>query len=219
MKKTLISWSSGKDSAWALSRLRGSTTHEVAGLFSVISESGAIPMHATPTALLEAQAARTGFPLLKINIPSPCPDAEYKEIMQAFIDSVREEGISAIAFGDLFLEDIRNFRETHLAGTGIEPIFPLWGSDTARLAEEMTAGGLKAIVTSIDTNILPSDFIGRGWGEEFLRDLPAGVDPCGERGEFHTFVFDGPAFSEPLKVAVKDVNEANGFAHATLKLI
>jgi uncharacterized protein (TIGR00290 family) len=215
--KTWLSWSSGKDSAWSLHVLRSGGHAEVTALFTTVNAAfDRVAMHAVRRELLEAQARAAGLPLYAIAIPHPCPNADYERIMGAFVARARAEGIAAMAFGDLFLADIRAYRERQLADTGIAPLFPLWGRDTPALAREMIDGGLKAHVTCVDPLRLDRGFTGRRFDQAFLADLPAGVDPCGENGEFHTFVCAGPMFSAPIAVHPGDIIERGGFVFADL---
>lgn len=215
--RALLSWSSGKDSAWALHVLRQHHDAEVVGLLTTVNTAyDRIAMHAVRLALLEAQAEAVGLPLWQVPIPSPCSNEEYDAAMMKVIVKARDAGISAIAFGDLFLEDIRRYREDRLAGTGLLPLFPLWGLPTNTLAREMVAAGLRARLTCIDPRCLPHSFAGREFDTAFLHDLPASVDPCGERGEFHTFAYDGPMFRHPIPVQLGEVVERDGFVFADL---
>src|ERR1700687_3397670 len=210
--KTLLSWSTGKDSAWSLHVLRRTPGIEVAGLFTTVNAAfDRVAMHAVRCALLEAQAAAAGLPLHVIEIPWPCPNEGYEARMGAFVAEQMARGVVAMAFGDLFLEDIRAYREQKLAGTGIAPLFPLWGRDTAVLAEEMIAGGLEAHRTCVDPRKLPAHFAGRVFDRALLAELPEGVDPCGENGEFHTCVSAGPMFSAPIAVRAGGVEMRDGF--------
>ncbi len=216
--RVLVSWSSGKDSAWCLHELRREGRWEVAGLLVTVNERfGRVSMHAVREDLLEAQAERAGLPLWKISLPHPCSNEQYGAAMAGAIRRARDEGMSAVAFGDLFLEDVRRYREERLAGTGIEPIFPLWGRPTAELAREMLAGGLRARLTCVDPRHVPRSFAGRRYDAALLAELPPGVDPCGERGEFHTFVHDGPMFRRPIRVRPGGVVERDGFVFADLE--
>ena len=215
--KALLAWSSGKDSAWALHVLRGSTDVEVVGLLTTVSAAhDRVSMHAVRTTLLEAQAAAVGLPVRTVAIPSPCPNDVYEAAMERALAAARADGIGAVAFGDLFLEDVRRYREDRMSGTGLVPLFPLWGRPTLALAEEMIAGGQRATLTCVDPRVLDRSFAGRAFDAALLRDLPAGVDPCGERGEFHSFAWDGPAFRKPVPVAGGAVVERDGFVFADL---
>jgi uncharacterized protein (TIGR00290 family) len=215
--KALLSWSSGKDSAWSLHVLRTREEVDVAGLFTTVNEAySRVAMHAVRVELLEAQAGAVGLPLWKIPIPSPCSNAEYEAAMRAAIEQAKAQEITAFAFGDLFLQDIRRYREEFLRDTGISPIFPVWGLSTAELAREMVDSGLRARVTCVDPKQLAGSFAGREFNAQFLADLPATVDPCGERGEFHTFAYDGPMFRYPVPVRLGEIVERDGFVFADL---
>lgn len=214
-RPTWLSWSSGKDSAWALDVLRRSPDYVVTGLFTTVNTAFArVAMHAVRVELLRRQAEAAGLPLHLIEIPHPCPNAEYEAAMAAFVDRARAAGVKHMAFGDLYLEDIRRYREEKLRDTGITPLFPLWGRPTHALVSEMLAGGLRAVLTCVDPRVLPAGFAGRELDAALLAELPPGVDPCGENGEFHTFVFDGPMFARPLDIAVGEVVERDGFVFA-----
>ena len=217
MQKTLLSWSSGKDSAWALHVLRGRSDVEVVGLFSTINEEfHRVAMHAVRVELLLRQAVCLGFPIQLIPIPSPCSNVEYEAIMADFVRRACRQGVESFAFGDLFLEDIRRYREDNLRDTGIAPMFPIWGMPTAELAREMVGSGLRARITCVDPNQLGADFAGREYDASFLDELPPGVDPCGENGEFHSFAFDGPMFGEPVGIAVGETVSRDGFIFTDL---
>ncbi len=218
VKKILLSWSSGKDSAWALHVLRHRDDLEVCGLLTTITrEQGRVMMHAVRESLLDAQAAALRLPLQKIYLPSQCTNEEYNERMAVAMAKARTEGIEAIAFGDLFLEDVRKYREEKLAPTGIVPFFPLWGIPTHDLADSMVTSGLRAYLTAVDLRALDASFAGRSFDRELLEALPRSVDPCGENGEFHTFAYDGPMFERPLPVAPVEVVERDGFAFCDLR--
>jgi uncharacterized protein (TIGR00290 family) len=215
--KTLLSWSTGKDSAWSLHMLRQTPGIEVAGLFTTVNAAfDRVAMHAVRRALLEAQATAAGLPLHVIEIPWPCPNEVYEARMGAFVGVHAQQGVEAMAFGDLFLKDIRAYREAKLAGSGVAPLFPLWGRDTRTLAEDMIAGGLKAHLTCVDPIKLPASFAGRAFDRTLLAELPSGVDPCGENGEFHTCVSDGPMFSRPIAVRPGAIETRDGFVFAEL---
>jgi len=216
-KRVLLSWSSGKDSAWALHLLRSDPRVECVGLFTTVnSEFDRIAMHAVRRALLEEQAAMIGLPLDIIPIPYPCPNEIYEAAMETFVEEVKGRGVTHFAFGDLFLEDIRRYREEKLAGTGIDPLFPLWGLPTRSLAEEMVAGGLRAFITCIDPKQAPREWAGRLFDGAFVDAIPAGIDPCGERVEFHTFVCDGPMLRRRIEVVSGAIIERDGFVFADL---
>jgi uncharacterized protein (TIGR00290 family) len=219
LKKTLLSWSSGKDSAWALHVLRQQSDIEVVGLLTTVNRLyQRIAIHAVRLELLRRQAEAVGLPLHIIELPYPCTNAEYEAAMEKFIAEAKQQGIECMAFGDLFLEDIKEYREAKLSGTGITPLLPIWRRPTDKLAREMIASGLRAVVTCVDPRQLEASFAGREFNEQFLRDLPANIDPCGERGEFHTFAFDGPMFREPVPIEVGEITEREGFVYADLLL-
>jgi uncharacterized protein (TIGR00290 family) len=216
-KKTLLSWSSGKDSAWSLHLLRQDTKLEVAGLMTTLNEAfDRVAMHAVRRSLLEAQAKAAGLPLHVVPIPWPCSNQEYERIMAEVCWQARESGIEAIAFGDLFLRDIRKYRETQLRGTGLEPLFPLWNLPTALLAQDMITAGLRAKLTCVDPRRLAREFAGREFDSKLLVDLPVDIDPCGENGEFHSFVYGGPMFRHQLEVSVGEIVERDGFFFADI---
>ncbi len=217
--KALLSWSSGKDSAWALHLLRQSGDVEVVGLVTTFNAAfGRVAMHGVREALVREQAAAAGLPLWPVPLPWPCSDETYEELMRGVVEKAREEGVTVFAFGDLFLADIRAYRERQLAGTGLTPAFPVWGApeETPALAREMIAGGLRATLTCVDPKQLSPAFAGREFDARLLADLPPGVDPCGERGEFHTFCHAGPMFSRPIPVRVGETVLRDGFQFADL---
>lgn len=217
MKKTIVSWSSGKDSAWLVHVLRRTPGVELRALLTTINESaGRVAMHAVRQDLVEAQADALGLPLWKVFIPSPCPNEVYERAMAEAVGRAVGEGFTHAAFGDLFLEDVRRYREEKLAGTGLTPIFPLFGADTPVLAREMIAAGLRARLTCVDPKQLDRRFAGREFDLALLDELPQDVDPCGERGEFHSFAYDGPMFSRPIPVETGIVVERDGFVFADL---
>ena len=218
MHRVLLSWSSGKDSAWTLHVLRQQDV-DVVGLLTTFNEAaGRVSMHAVREALVEAQADAAGLPLWPVNLPWPCSNDDYERRMRAVVARAREEGITHMAFGDLFLEDIRDYRIRQLSGTGIEPVFPLWCSpaETAGLARQFLDGGVRAVLTCVDPRQLPGSFVGRSYDADLLADLPAGVDPCGERGEFHTFCFAGPMFVSEIGVRVGEPVSRDGFCFIDL---
>jgi uncharacterized protein (TIGR00290 family) len=216
--KVLLSWSSGKDSAWALHVLRQDPRVHVAALLTTISEVfDRVAMHAVRRPLVEAQAASAGLPLWPVAIPSPCPNEIYEERMRAAVSRARAEGFTHAAFGDLFLEDVRRYREARLAGTGIAPLFPLWHRPTRALADEMIASGLGAVLTCVDPRHLDRRFAGRTFDATLLDDLPDAIDPCGERGEFHTFCYAGPMLARPIPVTPGEVVDRDGFVFADLR--
>jgi uncharacterized protein (TIGR00290 family) len=215
LPKAWLSWSSGKDSAWALhaTRLRGDV-EIVALLTTVNSTHKRVAMHAVRESLLEAQAEAVGLPLVKVPIPSPCPNEIYEQAMAAAMEQARADGVTHMAFGDLFLEEIRRYREEKLAACGMTPLFPIWGIDTARLAKEMVEEGLRAYLTCVDPKQLDPKYVGRVFDARLLEELPAGIDPCGEKGEFHTFAYQGPMFRAPISAQVGEVIERDGFYFA-----
>jgi uncharacterized protein (TIGR00290 family) len=218
LKRVALSWSSGKDSAWSLKLLRQDPSIEVAALITTINEEfDRVAMHAVRRELVELQAASAGLPLWKIGLPWPCSNEEYEARMRQVCVRAVQEDIRAIAFGDLFLTDIRAYRERQLTGTGLEPLFPVWQIPTGQLAREMIAAGVRAKITCIDPKKLPREFAGRDFDAAFLNDLPPGVDPCGENGEFHSFVYAGPMFREPIPVEVGEIVERDGFIFADVK--
>jgi len=218
--RTLLSWSSGKDSAWALHVLRGHSDYDVVGLLTTMNEThGRVAMHAVRRDLLQAQARAVGLPLWEVPIPWPCSNDAYEAAMSTALDRARADGITVMAFGDLFLEDVRAYREQQLAGTDIRPVFPLWQRPTATLARDMVNGGLKARLTCVDPKQLSRTFAGRDFDLSLLDDLPASVDPCGERGEFHSFAYEGPMFQSPIPIRSGDVVERDGFVFADLLLV
>ena len=215
VRKTLLSWSSGKDSAWALHLLRQQQGIEVCGLVTTFNTSAnRVAMHAVRRSLVEAQAESVGLALWQVELPWPCSNAEYEERMAAVCRRAVAEGITAVAFGDLFLEEIRAYREKQLAGTGLEPLFPVWGIPTAALGREMIRAGQKALITCVDPSKLDESYAGRSYDDGLLDGLPASVDPCGENGEFHTFVHDGPVFSRGLEVRSGEIVKRDGFVFA-----
>ena len=218
-KKLLLSWSSGKDSAWALHVLRQSDSWEVVGLVTTVNTAfGRVSMHAVREELLERQAEAAGLPLWKVPIPYPCPNETYESAMRGLISRALQAGVTHFAFGDLFLEDVRAYREKQLAGTGITPVFPLWGRETHALAREMVTSGLRAVLTCVNPRQLPRELVGREYDEQLLRRLPPDVDPCGEAGEFHTFCYAGPMFRTPIPVKVGELVERDGFVFADVLL-
>ena len=213
--KVLLSWSSGKDSAWALHELRRVAHVEVAALLTTFNEAAdRVAMHAVRRALVEAQAAAADLPLVSVPIPSPCPNEVYEERMRHAVLTAVSHGFTHVAFGDLFLEDVRRYREDRLSGTGLTPIFPLWARPTAALSREMIAGGLEAVLTCVDPRVLDRSFAGRRYDSSLLDALPATIDPCGERGEFHTFCYAGPMFRHRIDVEPGVVVERDGFVFA-----
>jgi uncharacterized protein (TIGR00290 family) len=219
MKRILVSWSSGKDCAWALHLLRQQPGIEIVALLTTInSEFDRVAMHGTRTALLEAQASAADLPLWKIPLPWPCSNEEYERRMADVCLRAAGEDIDAIAFGDLFLRDVRAYREKQLHSTGIEPLFPLWDIPTPELARSMISGGLRAKLVCVDSRQLEPSFSGRDFDAALLHDLPTTVDPCGENGEFHSCVYDGPMFSRPLALDSGEIVNRDGFIYADFKL-
>lgn len=215
--KALLSWSSGKDSAWSLHVLRQQAAVDVVALLTTVNEVyDRVAMHAVRTELLRSQAGAAGLPLWTVPIPSPCSNVQYETAMHAALERARDAGIAVAAFGDLFLEDIRRYREAKLSGTGLRPIFPIWGIPTNDLAREMIAGGLRARLTCVDPKQLPAAFAGREFDSTLLDELPPSVDPCGERGEFHTFAYGGPMFQRRIALRAGDIVERDGFVFADL---
>ncbi len=214
-KKTWLSWSSGKDSAWTLHVLRQSGEYEVTGLFTTVNTTfDRVAMHAVRVELLQQQAQAAALPLYMIEIPYPCSDEQYATAMSDFVARAREEGVQCMAFGDLYLQDVRRYREERMQGTGIELVFPLWEKPTRALLEEMLAKGLRACLTCVDPRVLPAEFAGRELTLTLLENMPPGIDPCGENGEFHTFVFDGPMFTQPLEIEMGEIVARDGFVFA-----
>ena len=219
MKRVLLSWSSGKDCAWALHLLRQQPDIEIVGLLTTINaQFDRVAMHGTRRAVLEAQAAAAGLPLWQIPLPWPCSNEIYERQMSQACQRAVAEGVSAVAFGDLFLQEIRAYREAQLLPTGLEPLFPLWNTPTNELARQMIAGGLRAKVVCVDSRQLHRSFAGREFDAEFLRDLPAGVDPCGENGEFHSCVYDGKIFSQPILLDQGETVDREGFIYSDFDL-
>jgi uncharacterized protein (TIGR00290 family) len=219
MKRVLLSWSSGKDSAWTLHLLRQDPTIELCGLITTLNaEFDRVAMHAVRRAVLEAQAAAAGLPLWIVPLPWPCSNEIYEQRMAELCQRAIHEKIDAIAFGDLFLEDVRAYREHQLAPTGLKPLFPLWQIPTDALAREMIAGGLRARLSCVDPRQLPAAFAGREFDLDLLADLPPGADPCGERGEFHTCVYAGPMFSAPIPISTGEIVTRDGFTFADFRV-
>jgi uncharacterized protein (TIGR00290 family) len=207
-----MSWSSGKDSAYALHIARADRRVDVRALLVTVNEAAdRVAMHAVRRSLLEAQAERLRLPLHVVDIPSPCPNEVYEARMADAVTAARDAQVERMVFGDLFLEDVRAYRERNLAGTGISPVFPLFGRQTDLLAREMIGSGVRAVLTCIDPRVLPAEFVGRSFDEQLLAELPEGVDPCGERGEFHTFVWDAPGFRAPIDIELGEVVSRDGF--------
>jgi uncharacterized protein (TIGR00290 family) len=218
--KVLVSWSTGKDSAWMLHVLKQQHPEAAAGLLTTTNQAfDRVAMHAVRRELLDAQAAATGLPLHVVPLPWPCSNEQYESIMRTAIAGFVADGFTHVAFGDLFLEDVRQYREDRLAGSGLEPLFPIWKTKPTRdLAHDMIEAGLKARLTCIDPRTLDRSFAGRAFDEQLLNDLPAGIDPCGENGEFHSFAFAGPMFTEEIRVTVGDTVDRDDFVFSDLVL-
>jgi uncharacterized protein (TIGR00290 family) len=217
--KTLVSWSSGKDSAWLVHVLRQRDDIELSAVLTTVNqEFGRVAMHAVREELLERQADALALPLWKMPIPFPCPNEAYECAMASAVTRAVAEGFTHVAFGDLFLEDVRRYREERLAGTGLTPLFPLFGADTTSLAREMIGSGLGAVITCVDPRTLDRSFAGREFDSAFLADLPPSVDPCGERGEFHSFAYRGPMFRRSIAVERGEVVDRDGFVFADLQM-
>jgi uncharacterized protein (TIGR00290 family) len=217
MKRVALSWSSGKDSTWALHVLRQSSDLEVVALITTFNCTfDRVAMHAVRRRLVTEQAERVRLPLWPIDLPWPCSNADYETIMTGVWRQALEHNVDAVAFGDLFLEDIRAYREKQLQGTGLEPLFPIWRIPTAELARDMIRGGIKAKLTCVDPRKLDPSYAGRDFDAAMLEQLPPSIDPCGENGEFHTFAFDGPVFSSPIEITTGEVVERDGFVFADL---
>jgi uncharacterized protein (TIGR00290 family) len=217
--KTLVSWSSGKDSAWMLHILRQQRHGTPSALLTSVNESAdRVAMHGVRSEVLRAQADAAGLPLIVVALPSPCSNDEYERRMADVVRQAVADGFTHVAFGDLFLEDIRRYREDRLAGSGLTPVFPLWGMPTSELSRQMIQGGLEATVTCVDSRTMPRELAGRSYDSTLLAELPAGIDPCGERGEFHTCATAGPMFAQPIRVDVGRTIERDGFVFTDLTL-
>ncbi len=217
--KALISWSSGKDSAFSLNEVRRSGEFEVVGAVTTVTENfGRVSIHGVREEVLRAQLAAAGLPPTIVSIPFPCPNEVYEARMGETVAKAKADGITHMIFGDLFLEDIRKYREEKLRGTGITPVFPLWLRPTPQLARDMIASGLQTFIATVDLKRMPAAFAGRRFDAQLLEDLPEGVDPCGENGEFHTCVTGGPMFSHPLPVVPGERVERDGYAYCDLLL-
>jgi uncharacterized protein (TIGR00290 family) len=216
VKKILLAWSSGKDSAWALHTLRLQGMPPAALLTTLNEAADRVAMHGVRRSLLEEQAAAAGVPLWQVPLPWPCSNNEYEARMAAACRRAVDQGFDTIAFGDLYLADVRSYRERQLAGSGLTPIFPLWELPTPQLARDMIAGGLRARLSCIDTRVLDESFAGREFDDGLLRDLPASADPCGENGEFHSFCYAGPMFSAPIEIETGEAHRAGDFLYTDL---
>ena len=213
--RAIVSWSSGKDSAFSLQVVREQGELELVALFTTMNHvHDRVAMHAVRRELVRAQAESAGLPLWEVEIPSPCSNEEYETAMRGLVERARSLDVEVVVFGDLFLEDIRRYREERLQGTGLRPVFPLWGIETRLLASRMLDAGMSAVVTCIDPKKLSHSCAGRRWDAAFVAELPQGVDPCGENGEFHTFVTHGPMLRKPLDVSVGQTVERDGFVFA-----
>lgn len=219
-RKILVSWSTGKDSAWMLHQLNQQYPNAAAGLLTTTNQAfDRVAMHAVRRELLEAQAAATGLPLHVVPLPWPCSNEQYESIMRAAIAGFVAGGFTHVAFGDLFLEDVRKYREDRLAGSGLEPLFPIWKTKPTRdLAHDMIDAGLQARLTCIDPGKLDRSFAGRAFDAELLRDLPSTCDPCGENGEFHSFACGGPMFTKEIGVKTGEIVDRDNFVFADLRL-
>jgi uncharacterized protein (TIGR00290 family) len=212
-----LSWSGGKDSALALRALREERGEQPVALLTTVTEDyGRVSMHGVRIELVRAQAEAAGVPLVQVGIPASCPNEVYEERMVAALGAAPLAGVRAMAFADLFLMDIRAYREEKLAGAGWSAAFPLWGRDTGALAREFIDAGFEAVLVCVDPSQLDPSFVGRSFDAELLDDLPAGVDPCGENGEFHTFVHAGPIFSSPIPIELGEAVMRDGFAFQDL---
>jgi uncharacterized protein (TIGR00290 family) len=217
--KILLSWSSGKDSAWALHVLNRQHPGAVAALLTTVNEAmDRVAMHGVRREVLEAQARAARLSLRVVDIPHPCPNEIYEQRMRAAVAAAVADGFTHVAFGDLYLQDVRRYREERLEGSGLTPLFPLWEVPTRTLAREMIAGGLRARIACVDTRVLDQRFVGRSFDDSLLDDLPASVDPCGENGEFHTCVHDGPMFHELMDLEPGRLETREPFTWADLTL-
>lgn len=217
MKRILLSWSSGKDSAWTLYLLQQQKEYEIVGLLTTFNRvAERVAMHGVRRSLVEAQAQSAGIPLWEVALPWPCSNADYEDAMRSACEKAVDAGVEGIAFGDLFLTDVRAYREKQLLGSGLEPLFPVWGLPTKDLAQQMIAAGLKAKLTCIDCQQLAAEFAGRDFDGSLLAQLPGTADPCGENGEFHSFVYGGPMFRENIPVRTGEIVHREGFVFADI---
>jgi uncharacterized protein (TIGR00290 family) len=215
--KVLLSWSSGKDSAWSLYLLQQQAGYEIAGLLTTFNrKADRVAMHGVRRSLVQAQAEAAGIPLWEVPLPWPCSNDDYESAMRGACEKAIDAGIEAVAFGDLFLTDIRAYREKQLQNTGLQPLFPVWGLPTKDLAQQMIASGLRAKLTCIDCQQLAAEFAGRDFDMRLLTELPASVDPCGENGEFHSFVYAGPMFRHEVPIEVGEIVQRDRFTFADL---
>jgi uncharacterized protein (TIGR00290 family) len=219
MERAVVAWSTGKDCAWALHIVRARAEATVVGLLTTVTDTfGRVSMHGVRQEVVEAQARELGLPLYPVRIPFPCPNEVYERAMAVALERLRGDGVSTVVFGDLFLEDVRRYREQQMAGSGLTPLFPLWGRPTRELAEEILDAGVQARIVALDPKKLPASFAGKLLSRDLLAQFPPTVDPCGERGEFHTCVTAGPMFRSPIPVVPGAVVERDGFVFADLTL-
>jgi len=217
-KGALLSWSSGKDSAWSLYTIMQNPDYKVKGLFTTITRDfDRVSMHGVRTELIKLQAEAIGLPLHLITLPYPCSNEQSEAIMQEFVNKVLSMGIDFMAFGDIYLEDVRRYREEKLAGSGITPLFPIWCQTSSEISQGLISSGFEAYITSMDPDKIPGRLVGQKYDQELLNQLPSSVDPCGENGEFHTFVTNGPIFKKPLEVKVGEIVSRDGFLYADIK--
>jgi uncharacterized protein (TIGR00290 family) len=217
MKRVLLSWSSGKDSAWSLHLLRTMNDYEVVGLLTTFnSAADRVAMHGVRRSLVKAQAEAAGLPLWDVDLPWPCSNDDYQSAMRTVCERALQAGVECMAFGDLFLTEIRDYREKQLSGSGLQPVFPVWGIPTDVLARDMIAAGLRAKLTCVDRKQIEPHFAGREFDAKLLTELPTGADPCGENGEFHSFVYAGPMFRGAIPVKSGEVIHRDQFAFADL---
>ena len=218
-KKAIVSWSTGKDSAYALHLAQQSGEYDIVGLVTTVTDTfERVAMHGTREAILDAQVARLGLPVRKVKLPWPCTNDIYEAAMREAFDQFVTDGVTHIIYGDLYLEDIRTYRENSMIGTGLACVFPLWGMNTRDLSKAMITQGLGAVLVCIDPKVLDKEFAGRLYDRELLEDLPAGIDPCGENGEFHTAVVAGPMFDKPISYSVGETVERSGFVYTDVLL-
>lgn len=218
--RTLLSWSSGKDSAWTYHLLRADPQVEVVGLLTTVNtQFDRVAMHGTSRGLLEAQASALGIPLWEVPIPFPCSNVQYEEAMGQVMQQALAAGVEQVAFGDLFLEDVRAYREEKMSATGMRAVFPLWGEPTGELARRMTTSGLRSVITCVNPEMLDGSFAGRVWDSDLLSELPESVDPCGEHGEFHTAVVASPDFPNSLSYRVGETVRRDGFVFTEVTVI
>lgn len=218
MTRTWLSWSSGKDSAWALQQLSKDKSMDLCGLVCTVNRSfERVAMHAVRVELVRRQAQALGLELKLVELPWPCSNNDYEDAMGTALTDLEQQGVEQLAFGDLFLQDVRDYRVSQLKESSIEPIFPLWGRPTRELAVEMIHSGLRAVITCVDPKQIAMEFSGRHFDQTLLRDLPPDADPCGENGEFHTFVYDGPMFSRPIEIETGERVTRDGFCFTDIR--